>query len=859
MTYRNIPVPDYIAFDLETTGLSVETDEILEVALVKFEGGAVVDRWSSLVRPTKPVPLKSLRLTHISRDDLERSPSLGEVLEIIQRYRRDFPLVGHNSQFDTAFLAKVIDGFPGVNVYDTLELSRIVFPGYKSYKLSDLAASLGVSLEEAHRAYGDAEASGHIFRLIQEKIGDLPYEVREKVLWVMGNKWIPGHLFSATGPEKSLQPALFPFSEPVPPTRGPGATPVPAASDILPDLTEALSEGREETVLDLPSGSDMARLVAGAVLEYTRKSKRRALMAGFPLTSQEVADMGARVSHLGLSSDYLCVLRFEKALFLAKKGLYEDLDHEEKRFLASLVNWRRFTQEGGSHEIQITGNGHNIWREVSCPQDLSCSESCPVREDCFYLKALRKASQSEIVLTTRLAALSPGEKYDDALIWGFHEIGRVWELREPRIDLGRLRDTLAKGGYRVAAQRTQQLLELLGRLVPQGDSICPSEVEESAKALYMDLSKVTSDMRDRFRDIWLSLDESGTAPPCIPEPPIVSANLHKLEYWQEGLRHFCSDDEASVRLVTAGIGEDGSKTWFLSRKTLWPAQKARAFLKERFSRVFYLSNLASLIIPKDGLRQLHGFSSPVILVKPGRPSAGTGFVQAGDEQSEGPGQGGSRQAACGDVLVAAADKYPVPGASQYASYVSGFLLELCQVIRKSCLVLFSSGALLKEVYSILAPRLEEKGIAVFAQGIDGGTRVVEHLEEDDTLVLARFGSEPDQWLASVPRCIVVPKVPFSPPSALEDLRRKEMFAQGRDGFIEINVHAAVLAIRSYIQAMSETGRRSAVIFLDPKVLPGQRGWGKSFMEEFSDFRRVVSPPKEVILRVVKWLAEGPER
>ena len=68
-----IPVPDYVAFDLETTGLSPDDDEMLEIAFVRFRAGYPVEKLSTFVKPDCRVPLKTLRLTHISVDELERS------------------------------------------------------------------------------------------------------------------------------------------------------------------------------------------------------------------------------------------------------------------------------------------------------------------------------------------------------------------------------------------------------------------------------------------------------------------------------------------------------------------------------------------------------------------------------------------------------------------------------------------------------------------------------------------------------------------------------------------------------------------------------------------------------------------
>ncbi|HRC53668.1 MAG TPA: 3'-5' exonuclease, partial [Bacillota bacterium] len=169
-TSNKIPVPNYVAFDTETTGLVPEQDHIIEVGLVKFHNGEPIDRWTSLIKPQGKVGLKTLRLTGIALEDLEDGALLSDVCAEIEKFRGDLPLVGHNPEFDAAFLSKSIPGFPGVLVYDTLELARIVYPGFKTYKLSDLAQNLNIILNDAHRACDDAEASGILFRLIQERI-----------------------------------------------------------------------------------------------------------------------------------------------------------------------------------------------------------------------------------------------------------------------------------------------------------------------------------------------------------------------------------------------------------------------------------------------------------------------------------------------------------------------------------------------------------------------------------------------------------------------------------------------------------------------------------------------------------------
>ena len=62
----------YVALDLETTGLQAERDAIIEIGAVKFRGDQVLDTWSSLVNPNRPLPHKIERLTGISASQVER-------------------------------------------------------------------------------------------------------------------------------------------------------------------------------------------------------------------------------------------------------------------------------------------------------------------------------------------------------------------------------------------------------------------------------------------------------------------------------------------------------------------------------------------------------------------------------------------------------------------------------------------------------------------------------------------------------------------------------------------------------------------------------------------------------------------
>jgi len=848
-----IPVPDYVAFDLETTGLSPEKDEILEVALVKFRDGRVVERWSSLVKPERPCPLKPLRLTHISREDLAQSPRLSDVLSDIQRFREKLPLVGHNSGFDASFLTKALPGFPDVALFDTLELSRIVFPGFQSYKLGDLAKNLGISLNDAHRAYDDAEASGILFRVVQETIREMPERIRETIVLVMKRGWSGSKLFERIRKgdeteELSLfnEPGKTKFSLPLLVTRVPavsrtlalvpslGSSQEPRESssryrNLLALLTE---RGPAEVLVGIPGTADAAREVIRASLEVASREDQSILLAGFPLALNE---MPPETAYVGSPGEYLCILKLREVLELAERGFLDGLEEDDRRFLASLVSWVDLSEDGHSSQVQIAGNSYSVWRELASPLGPSCEDSCPFATECYYLKASRRSKSKRVHFTSKSSLLLLEGAYDKALVWGFHDLPGLVQHMEPRIDLARIRDTLEKTGFSGEAQRVTGLIEKAWNYLQRsrGEAICNEDLAREAEGLQALLLKAASKLRARLKAVYVPFSQ---IPLPDMDPPLLSTDLHKLEYWATTSEGFLTEDAERVRLVETAFGEDGSRVPVLSSRAIWPGLKAKEKAGQKAHQVFLFSYFADVIARRPGLRRFYGL--------------GNGCLKA--PALEGP-RGKAEMVPVGnEILTAVVDKFPVPDASNYKDYVADFTCRLALRVPR-ILSFFSSSSFLKEVYFAISPILEERGIAVFAQGIDGGSRVTDQLEEDSTVVLAKFGAGPLEEIPGSALCVLIPKVPFSPPSILDDLRRKEVSREGHDGFIEVNVGQAVATVSMVFQALAKTGKRVSVIFLDPRLLPARSAWGKDFLAEFTSQNKVVAFEEDVISEVQKWI------
>ena len=165
--YKNEDIDcEYVVFDIETTGFSPINDKVTEIGAVKIKGGKVIDRFSQLINPERPIPEKIIKLTGITDEMVSNQPTIEKVLPEFYKFIEGTVLVAHNASFDVGFMRENysrIDMEIKNPVLDTLELTRSLFPQLKSHRLNTVAKYLNVSLENHHRAVDDAEATADIF------------------------------------------------------------------------------------------------------------------------------------------------------------------------------------------------------------------------------------------------------------------------------------------------------------------------------------------------------------------------------------------------------------------------------------------------------------------------------------------------------------------------------------------------------------------------------------------------------------------------------------------------------------------------------------------------------------------------
>ena len=152
----------YAIVDIETTGGYAANNDITEIAIVLHDGQTVVNRFESLVRPVRTIPYHIQVLTGISNDMVAEAPSFEELAPQLFELLNGKIFVAHNVNFDYSFLKHHFSaaGFELLlNKLCTVRLSKKVFPGIPSYSLGNLCRYFGITIQNRHRAGGDADAT----------------------------------------------------------------------------------------------------------------------------------------------------------------------------------------------------------------------------------------------------------------------------------------------------------------------------------------------------------------------------------------------------------------------------------------------------------------------------------------------------------------------------------------------------------------------------------------------------------------------------------------------------------------------------------------------------------------------------
>lgn len=165
---RATAIPDeFVAIDIETTGLNPTCDEIVEVSAVRYRNGHEVDAYETLVKPTRPLSAFITLFNGITNDMVADAPAVGEIMPPLRAFIGDSVLLGHNVHFDINFLYDAIEraGAPHLSndFIDTMGLLRRIKGAEAPGSLADAAQAYSISVPGHHRAGWDSRCAAELF------------------------------------------------------------------------------------------------------------------------------------------------------------------------------------------------------------------------------------------------------------------------------------------------------------------------------------------------------------------------------------------------------------------------------------------------------------------------------------------------------------------------------------------------------------------------------------------------------------------------------------------------------------------------------------------------------------------------
>lgn len=449
-----------VSLDIETTGLDPERDAILEIGVIVFRGGEVVDEYSSLINPGRPIPAKITELTGITDAMVERDGvPLWDALAETQRLCGNAPIIGHNIAFDLGFLRRqrVLATNPSI---DTFELASILIPHAGRYSLGALGRELGITEPATHRALDDARVTRQLYLRVFDRAVALPQEAlgeitehAERSGWGLAGFWrdaleaqaqgaldrsVGGALRRAPGSQSALakRAAVKARQEARPLEAHETTTPLdadevasvfadggpfarlfpgyearPQQAEMMRQVVKAFNEGAVEIIeAGTGTGKSLAYLIPSML--WALRNGQRVVVSTNTINLQEQLmdkDVPAVIGALGIEGRaavmkgkgrYICDLRVNDLRKTGPRTL------EEARVLAKILIWKPDTISGDTDELFVPQPLERIALSHLTAENPACDRNTCSATDCYFNQARRLAEAAHVIIVNHALLLA---------------------------------------------------------------------------------------------------------------------------------------------------------------------------------------------------------------------------------------------------------------------------------------------------------------------------------------------------------------------------------------------------------------------------------------------------------------------
>lgn len=177
-------ITEYAIVDIETTGGNALGSRMTEIAIRIYDGQRVTEHYETLINPERDIPPAIWSLTGIDNELVRDAPVFDTIAEQVHHLLQGRVFVAHNVNFDYSFIKHQLDeaGYKwAATKLCTVRMSRKIRPGLRSYSLGNLCDTLGIPLENRHRAGGDVDATTILFsRLLEWDTEDMIPEMLKR-------------------------------------------------------------------------------------------------------------------------------------------------------------------------------------------------------------------------------------------------------------------------------------------------------------------------------------------------------------------------------------------------------------------------------------------------------------------------------------------------------------------------------------------------------------------------------------------------------------------------------------------------------------------------------------------------------
>jgi DNA polymerase-3 subunit epsilon/ATP-dependent DNA helicase DinG len=943
----------FVAIDVETTGLEAGTDEIIEIAAVKFSGDQVLETFQQLVKPRHSLPLKIARLTGISDEMLSDAPRFAEVAPNLVRFVKSYPLVGHSVGFDLKMLQAQGMRF-AQPAYDTFDLATLLMPQAPAYRLGTLAATLGITHDEAHRALSDADVTRQVFLHLLNRIEALDLATLAEISRLTAKlEWPLRDLFGDV--ERAKAKTVFldaerkaeetnadaeqyatPFStrtsssEPTPlkPTGNTSLIDIDAVRQFFApegalgrafdgyeqreqqiEMAEAVAHAfnHSDAVMveaGTGTGKGLAYLVPATL--FAAQRGERVVISTNTINLQDqlyFKDIPALQRILATDTNHLPAKPPFTAALLKGRGnylclrRYKDLRRDgrlvsdEIKTLLKVQLWLPTTTSGDKAELLLMEKENAAWGRINATPETCTGPGCADFKDCYFFRARRAAEAAHLVVVNHALMLADIAtdaqvlpEYDHIIIDEAHNLEDVatdqfgFEVDQARL-LELLDSLFETGGANTSAGLFAELPKHFQHSAAgQADMERASAIAQAAGPA---VTRARQSVYECFNLLTAYMTQTAEASAYDTRLRITDA-VRKGETWAIVERAW---DNLSLQLTAVGdalgkldtlLGELKDAQMIDYDLLLLRVQTLRRYATEVRINIGYiiLGGEAKLItwISYDRMRDtltlhaaplsvaelleanLFAQKSTVALASATMSVGGDfryikeriGLREPEELQLESPFDYQKQ------TLVYLPNDIPEPNQRGYQQALEQALVSLCTATGGRTLVLFTANNALKQTYRAIQEPLEEQGIAVLGQGIDGSRRnLLERFKEFPRTVLMGTTSfwEGVDVVGDALSVLVIAKLPFSVPNDPIYTARSEGFD---DAFNEYAVPQAILRFKQgFGRLIRSRDDRGIVAVFDKRLLT--KKYGQVFLDSLPHTTVRSGPAKQLPLLAARFL------